>query len=227
MVAFPTERRFGYVRHSSKFLASVPHSSPPRIAAFDINHFARIEDGSKVQHKGILGKESWSARQNDLVTLDLKLSRPAYSYLLAFRPDGVIELCYPDQDDVRPPLSAVAGYPLGAARRSEAYGLRESSGLWVFTAVVSETPLPAYREWIHSLKLPSLNHGIGIPGVVLMDDGQTIDQLYPTGHKQGERGKGEKIPGQDTLESISNSLRQSLPDATLLSIGVLAEPESR
>jgi hypothetical protein len=47
----------------------------------------------------------------DQVTVEAKLSRPAYAYLIAFRPDGVAELCVPDREDVPPPLVDQPRYP--------------------------------------------------------------------------------------------------------------------
>ncbi len=195
-----------------------------RITDFNITHFARVEDGSKVENRGIFGKTTWSARQRDLVKLAVKLSRPAYTYILAFRPDGVMELCYPEDENGVPPLSAEASYPFEAASRTMGYGLSESPGLWVFTAIVSETPLPAFEEWKLSHELPTPKDATGVRGVVLVDDGQSIDHLRAAGSQRGTRGKGEEIPGQRALEMIDDAVKQALPHATLRSLGIMAEP---
>ena len=54
---------------------------------------------------GILGRNSFTAREDDDVTVQAELSEPAYSYLIAFRPDGTDELCDPDDEDAPPPGS--------------------------------------------------------------------------------------------------------------------------
>ncbi len=117
-----------------------------RIVDFEIKHFALKEDGASVNKPLVFGKTSFAARQRDKVHLKLELSRPAYTYLLAFRPDGVVELCYPEDERISPPLSEQAGYPSEAASRSKSYGLNEAPGLWVFTSIVSEKPLPPFAQ---------------------------------------------------------------------------------
>jgi len=74
-----------------------------------------------------------------------KLSKPGYAYLIAFRPDGVTELCFPADEGTPPSLTDTPRYPL--ADGLKAYGLREGTGLWVFAVVASEKPLPSYRSW--------------------------------------------------------------------------------
>jgi hypothetical protein len=96
----------------------------------------------------VLGQQSFHPRLEDQVTIEAELSRPAYAYLLAFRPDGVVELCYPEDESKPPPKSEHARYPASPDVGQVRYGLAEGTGLWVFGVVASDEPLPAYREWL-------------------------------------------------------------------------------
>ncbi len=80
---------------------------PLRVQALDVRHFARVAmaDGKFDQPLGLLGKQSFAARQGDSAEVEARLSRPAYGYLIAFRPDGGEEVCYPDDESAAPPLS--------------------------------------------------------------------------------------------------------------------------
>jgi hypothetical protein len=93
----------------------------------------------------LLGKTSFVTRYDDSVTVQAVLSQPAYAYVIAFRPDGVEELCFPESEDEPPPLTDRPRYPFGS--RGVNYGLTDGEGLQVFAVVASNQRLPAYQVW--------------------------------------------------------------------------------
>jgi serine/threonine protein kinase len=202
---------------------STPVPAELRIVDFEIKHFALRDDGN-VNVPLVFGKTTFAARQRDKVHLKLELSRPAYTYLLAFRPDGVVELCYPEDETISPPLSEQARYPSEATSRSKSYGLNEAPGLWVFTSIVSDKPLPPFAQWKTDHQLLSPTGGKGIPGVVLIDDGQSIEHWTASGPAQATRGVGDDLPGQGDIEQIDDAVKKAAPYAILRSIGFVAEP---
>ena len=72
---------------------------------------ARRASTTTRRRAGLLGRRSFAARVDDDVTVQAELSEPAYSYLIAFRPDGTDELCDPDDEDTPPPQETTAAVP--------------------------------------------------------------------------------------------------------------------
>jgi len=195
---------------------------PLRIVSFNVEHLGRTEDGKNVASRGVFGKDTYGAKQKDYVKLRLTLSRPGFAYLIAFRPDGAIELCYPNDDFTQPPLSETAAYPFLPEDRNNGYGLSEAPGLWTFVAVVSDIELPTFDKWRKQHPLPEMKGAVGVVGVVLVDDGTEIDQFTTLGLKRGTRGKGEAIPGQADIEKVGNALNHASPRPLFRVVGIMA-----
>ncbi len=121
---------------------------PLTVRSIEVQHYVPVEGGDRPE--GVLSKDS-TPRLGDKVQVIATLSKPAYAYILAFRPDGVIELCYPESEDAIPNPTDEPRYP--TREQTESYGLFEGTGLWLFAVVASEKPLPAYKEWIAMHKL--------------------------------------------------------------------------
>jgi hypothetical protein len=162
-----------------------------RVTLFEIPHFPKLDkDHYDPKRAGLLGRTSFATREDDEVIVRAELSEPAYSYLIAFRPDGTDELCDPEDEDTVPRKKQQPHYP-APEKTDERYRLSEGAGLQAFAVVVSRKPLPSYREWKRrvgpfawSAKLPSE------PGVVWRDEGEGLEPLIPdTGTT---RGKGTK-----------------------------------
>lgn len=172
---------------------SEPPPPPPaivRVTRFEISHFPK-KDEDQSDAARLLGRTSFAAREEDDVTVQAELSEPAYSYLIAFRPDGTEELCDPDDEDAPPPKKRQPAYP-PPAKSDDRYRLSEGAGLYAFGLVVSRNPLPAYREWKKRVgpiswaaQLPSE------PGVVWRDDEEGLVPLVAD-DGVGTRGKGAK-----------------------------------
>jgi serine/threonine protein kinase len=183
--------------------SEVPTS--PRVLRFEISHFPKLDatryDRGRV---GILGRSSFAAREDDDVTVRSELSEPAFAYLIALRPDGTDELCDPDDEDTVPQRKPQPQYP-PPAQSDQRYRLSEGAGLHAFALVVSQQPLPSYREWKRrhgpmpwAAKLPCQ------PGVVWRDDGQGL-QPFLAEDFAGTRGKGAKArdAGEPTAKLAS------------------------
>ena len=171
------------------------HQADLQVTRFEIPHFPKL-DANRFDKKrlGILGRNSFSAREDDEVTVRAELSQPAYAFLIAFRPDGTDELCDPDDEDTRPPRKQQPLYP-PAAKSDDRYRLNEGSGLCAFALVVSRTPLPSYREWKkRSGPMPWAAKLPYEPGVVWHDDHLGLQALLGD-DPSGTRGKGVKGRG--------------------------------
>ncbi len=124
---------WGFSRRRSP-IVSKPEPEPVaqadlRVTRFDIAHFPKLDaDHFDPRRVGTLGRTSFAAREDDEVTVHGELSEPAYSYLIAFRPDGSDELCDPDDENMPPPRKQQPLYP-PAAKSDERYRLSEGAGL--------------------------------------------------------------------------------------------------
>ena len=167
-------------------------SASVRVTRFEIPHFPKLDAKTyDSQAIGLLGRKSFTARLEDDVIVRAELSEPAYSYLIAYRPDGSDELCDPDDENTPPPRKQWPQYP-PPAKSDEKYRLSEGTGLYAFVLVVSRRPLPSYREWkarsgpmAWTAKLPYE------PGVIWLDDGAGLQPLMAD-ETTGTRGKGAK-----------------------------------
>jgi serine/threonine protein kinase len=144
---------------------------PLQVMAIDVERIVTTPDGDVPQ--GLLGKNTFTASLGDRLQVTARLTKPAYAYLIAFHPDGKSELCFPEFEDVPPPLTENPQYPWAWPR---AYTLRDDPGLWAFAVVASETPLPAYHEWQEEhFHETSIWKPVAAPpaGLVWRDDGRT------------------------------------------------------
>ena len=147
----------------------------------------------------------------------MQLSRPAYAYLIAYRPDGVAELCFPENPDEVPALGDQPRYP--SKSRGVNYGLTDGTGLWVMGVIASEEPLPSYREWIKKYgELPWKPEKVE-PGTVWVDDGQWVESISQAGVVRGERGGGAKVPGKSSVVNMTDILKSRAEHSTAAAIG--------
>ncbi|QJW98174.1 hypothetical protein FTUN_5754 [Frigoriglobus tundricola] len=161
----------------------------------------------------MLGRDSFAPLIGDRVQVQANLSRPGYAYIIAFRPDGVADLCFPNDEDTVPPLTDAPRYPPAGSTR--AYGLREGTGLWAIAVVAAAEPLPAYRQWLAG-RTPNWKRQACPPGSVWWYDGADVDALIKG--SRTKRGKDEELTGPAAaVRSLGRWLEQT-PDAT---VGVL------
>ena len=108
----------------------------------------RVYQRSSGRSTGLVGLDCLHACYDDDVRIQAKLPRAAHCYLLAFNPDGSLNLCYPDDESRAPPETDDVVFPhvegLG-------YGLDDGVGLQAFVLVTSKRPLPPYQRWASRL----------------------------------------------------------------------------
>jgi hypothetical protein len=154
------------------------------VKSLDVEHYEKTLQGDVL--RGVLGRESFSPVFGDRVQVFARLSRPGYAYVVAFRPDGVADLCFPNDVDTLPPLTDTPRYP--ATDNGKAYGLREGTGLWVFAVLASEKPLPTYNQWLAGRK-PDWKPEGSPTGSVWWYDGAELETLREG--SSTKRGKDE------------------------------------
>jgi hypothetical protein len=163
-------------------------SEPLHVRALDVMHLESIAD-SKSRMRGVLGKEVFGASPEDDIKVTARLSRPAYCYLIVFRPDGVDEALYPQGADATPERIEEPHYP--SNDRTKVYGLTDGQGLWLVALVASEQPLPSYADWRRQHPSGPWEKSDGEPGVVWLDDGNWLEAVTPRG-VQNRSPRGEK-----------------------------------
>jgi serine/threonine protein kinase len=209
---------------SQPVITGAPLPGPLRVTSLDIMHFANL-DNKHDQPRGILGKKSFGARLDDSVTIEARLSKPGYAYVLVFRPDGVVELCFPESESEVPPLTDRPLYP--SVSRDVNYGLNEGTGLWVAAVVASEQPLPAYKDWRRDHGAPPWNptahRDEPTPDDrVWYDDGEWLQVLTAGGVTRGPRGKGQASRDQaqrSAVVGITNWLKSAARTDTAAAAG--------
>jgi hypothetical protein len=190
------------------------------VRKLEVRHFR--PEGKGDRPLGVLGVGSFTARVNDAVTIHGELSEPAYCYLIAYRPDGTEELCFPEEERVRPMKTDRPGYPF--EKSGVTYGLNEGAGLMAFVLVASRQPLPAFPEWRQQrgespwkkTELPAL-------GVIWRFDGREL--LAVTADDQtGTRGKGRELHGTGALGELLDWLRQGPEVETVAAVAFTVLP---
>jgi serine/threonine protein kinase len=163
--------------------------TPLRVGALEVHHYASI-DNKRTHERRLLGTDSFGATPDDDITVSARLSRPAYCYVIVFRPDGEHEVLYPQRSSDVPDRTGEPRYP--STVRNMVYGLTEGTGLWLVALVASDSPLPAYGEWRKEHPAAPWMKSDGESGVVWFDDGQWLELVTPQGiRNRGERGHKE------------------------------------
>jgi serine/threonine protein kinase len=171
------------------------------VRKLEVSHRVRV--GAADEPRGALGKNSFATRLHDIVTIAAELTEPAYCYLIAFRPDGQDELCFPESDTVRPAKTTRPSYPLPG--RKEGFGLDEGTGLQAFFLVVSRAPLPSYREWRKERGRSPWRPTRAAPNLVWRYDGVQVTAYSPD-QPGGQRAKGVKLQGTDAMSALAEWL---------------------
>src|SRR5262249_29786645 len=141
---------------------------------------------------------SFETRLDDSVTVAAKLSGPAYCYLIAYRPDGTEDLCFPADAARPPPLTDEPRFPLNVG--GDHYGLEEGEGLMVFALAVSSRPLPVYAEWKRGRGDSPWRRARASPGVVWRGDGEAL--RFATAMDPEARGKRPEATGTEPFAEL-------------------------
>jgi hypothetical protein len=182
-------------------------AEPLRIRVPEILHLEHFDD-KRTRPGRVLGTDSFGASPDDDIKVTARLSRPAYCYLIVFRPDGQDEVLYPQGAEVVPERTDAPRYP--SKDRSKVYRLTEGTGLWLVALVASENPLPAYADWRWDHPGGPWAKSEGEANVVWLDDGQWLEAATPHARRnRGERGEKE-VPATAAAEVDRASNRDRL-----------------
>lgn len=154
-----------------------------------------------------LQEDPYRLRFDDAVKFHAKLSRPAYCFWIAFRPDGVEELCLPEARNEPPPLTDEPAYLADDAEH--AFVLSDAVGLQAFVLVVSESPLPAYDEWLKKLPESPWRAQPEAGSIIRRHDGSSeeVYDIYQVGPTRGSREPVREKPSPlaELVKWIRNS----------------------
>jgi serine/threonine protein kinase len=164
----------------------------PEVVRLDVEHF---RDGNPL---GLLGRKSFTTRGDDQVTVAGELSSPGYCYLVAYRPDGTEELCFPEEEDVPPPLTDRPRYPSVSLKMQ--IGLNEGPGLHAFVLVARSRPLPPYTAWRKQHGASPWKKSDAVAGVVWRCDGREL--RAHVAEDPEARGKGKEARGAGALPEL-------------------------
>jgi serine/threonine protein kinase len=186
---------------------------PVRVRSLEVQRFEGINDKPS-RPRGAIGKDTFGATLGDEIEVKAELSRPAYAYLCAFRPDGKEVVLFPQDETDVPERTDRPIYP--SKRRDTRYVLADGVGLWVVVLIASPDPLPAYKTWRARHAGGPWKAVAGTRDVVWADDGQWLKELVPGPSPT----RGEKsIAGKAPVTELVDWLRKEAPGATVSAVG--------
>jgi hypothetical protein len=126
---------------------------PLRIRPLRVLHYQT--KGKKAIGPRRVGDPLFTPRYGDAVTLEVKLSAPAYCYILAFNFHGSEEVLWPVDEKgspsarLAPPQAERVHFPLSGRLYLELEKEKEGarSGLQAYAAAASPRPLPPFGQW--------------------------------------------------------------------------------
>jgi hypothetical protein len=184
----------------------------------------RLKSTGDTTFKGVVGKDTFNARQGDQVDIAVKLSRPGYGYIVALRGDNKIELCSPLENSAVP----LQGSEIVYRNRGKQYVLSEAPGVWVFVVIASDEPLPPFEKWAAAEKATWTAPLNPDAGKVWICNGDVLSELTADGARDPILGTDDKNRG--TVVAIREALYQLLGenadvDVTGSAIGFVVEPK--
>jgi hypothetical protein len=190
---------------------------PLRVTSLSVRHY-RVQGHNRLDDLGPVGAGGDAVLIGDDVRVEVRLSEPAYAYLLALNTDGSVQLGLPESEAQPPPCTdQLVLYP----SRADYFTLTEGPGVQAFAVVASRRPLPAYRDWRPGLA--GLNWGHTEAAGVWRYDSQQFAPDPPPGSDPGEGKRGTKTrrvpepfeaacrflrdrPGVEAIEAIAFSV---------------------
>ncbi|RJP34853.1 MAG: CHAT domain-containing protein [Phycisphaerales bacterium] len=136
---------------ATRALAAAERIHRARRAIVDDLHAPMINlHGRKPTSVDVVGVTTSFAHTSDEARVEVELPSPMYAYVLAMRPDGSTELCYPAARSAAPQVKSHVVLP---ETQGAFINLGESEGLCAFVVVASAQPLPAWSDWADAAKL--------------------------------------------------------------------------
>lgn len=167
---------------------------------------------------GTLGETVFEGREGEELTVSTKLSNRAFAYLIAFRPDGQVQLCTPTDDAAPPRSAATVDYPPDDP--TLVYRLDNGPGLLVFAVVSSRSSLPAFRHWLARAGQPPWKH-VGLdefePGLIYVFHDHRLHQ-YRRGETTEVRGTSAQARGARLIVAGLGKWLESAPGVETVSL---------
>jgi hypothetical protein len=170
-----------------------------QVLSLDVEHYA-IVNGQPDPRPRLLGRDSFVTHGDDGVEVAARLSRPAYAFLIAFRPDATEVVLFPEKDDEAPPRTDRPRFPSVSARD---YALEEGVGMQAFAVVASSQALPSFKEWWSRPGCPWTKSEAPPDVVWRAYDGATVERL--TADPAGPRGPKE-VQGKASVARLADWL---------------------
>jgi tRNA A-37 threonylcarbamoyl transferase component Bud32 len=160
-----------------------PAAVPLRVVSFRVSRHR----GDPAQALGDIGIGlCLSARDDDDARVHAELSEPAHCLLIAFNPNGRVELCLPRNPAAPLPRTAAIHYPPERVppARQRYFALNNGAGLQAFALLAFREPPPSYRQWQARVGAAPWRHEEA-EGVWSFDGGRL--QLLGVGRDERER----------------------------------------
>ncbi|HTU88668.1 MAG TPA: serine/threonine-protein kinase [Gemmataceae bacterium] len=214
--------------HSEQRPSSTPQQGqenppePVHIVTLDVMLTRNVNGGGLPV--GRIGERVFDPQLGDHVTVDARLSRLAYAFLIAFRPDGQAELCFPEKEDEPPSLTDNPRYPSTPESVGKEYELTDGEGLQAFALVVSSQRLPAYTEWRPQCRGCPWKKEEAPPHMVYRANGEDPVEVLAG---DGSRGKGGRVKGKTPVAELAAWLRKMPGVETVQVLGFVVLPQEK
>jgi serine/threonine protein kinase len=143
---------------------------PLRIESLQIALYPRTEGDPT----GLIGINAFAGRFGQDVRVKVRLTVPAYCYLVALNPDGELQRCYPENTGVRPPRASTIDYP---SDPKQGFSLTDGTGTQAFVVIASLDSLPSYEQWLQ--KTGDLPWKRSETATIWRYDGKSFDSNNP------------------------------------------------
>jgi serine/threonine protein kinase len=194
--------------------------SPIHIMALDVKLSRKANNYATA---GLLGVDVYNPHLGDTVTVNARLARPAQVFLIAFRADGQVDLCFPEAKNEPSPLTDNPRYPSTAKSAGREYGLTNGVGLQAFAVVVSSKPLPAFDRWWPGEGCP-WKRADAPQGMMYRGNGEDPVDAW---NAEGDRGPDAEIPGKTAIGQLAAWLRQIREIESVQVLGFVVAPEEK
>ncbi len=185
----------------------------PLQAEISMKQYKDLGDRRSVRPIGTISEASLTIdppRLKDLVRVHVRLSRPAYVYLIALNPDGKDQPCFPDGDIAPSVPRRELDFPEDP---KDYFGLTDGVGLQAFVLVASDGPLPPYDSWKSRVPGGLDWSPVDREGLWTYDSAKLSEAERVRGKLRGDILRRESAP--DILIDLCDRLRRS-PGVTLV-----------
>jgi serine/threonine protein kinase len=186
--------------------SEVTPRTQPQPLTIDLRVYRCDPDAFNIDIVGELGQDVFRVRRNDPVTVEAKLSEPAYAYLIAFNPADK-----PEHLEQIVPLAEANTQPQKRDRlgsMSRRLLLNDGEGLQVFAVLASRQPLPAYAEWKKQRPPLGWQRTAATSGLVWTTDGSGLRPVFDARFRRAE--EVDKADERTVIRALADKL-QGLP----------------